>query len=154
MAATGYGRWPSYGCGRNPEQILRPGVARFLNHSRAVEDAMQKVVIVNGTTDLLDMVQPVLTAGHYDVVFVESNSHAYSHIKQEKPSLIILCIDMHEREGFQVLSMLKLDQDTREIPLLTCLSEYELPAESTTFGEREFADDEDMLEAVPAATMN
>src|SRR5437762_4598263 len=71
---------------------------------------MQKVVIVNGTTDLLDMVQPVLTAGHYDVVFVESNAHAYSHIKREKPSLVILCLDMHEREGFQVLSMLKLDR--------------------------------------------
>lgn len=38
---------------------------------------MQKAVIVNGTTDLLDTVQPVLTAGDYDVVFVESTAHAY-----------------------------------------------------------------------------
>ncbi len=37
---------------------------------------MQKVVIVNGTAELLDMVQPVSDAGHYDVVFVESNAHA------------------------------------------------------------------------------
>ena len=103
-------------------------VARFLNYPRVAEDTMQKVVIVNGTTDLLDMVQPVLMAGHYDVVFVESNAHAYSHIKREQPSLIILCLDMHEREGFQVLSMLKLDDETRAIPLLTCLSEYEIAA--------------------------
>ena len=130
-------------------------MARFLNHPGVTGDAMQKVVIVNGTTDLLDMVQPVLTAGHYDVVFVESNAHAYSHIKHEKPSLIILCLDMHEREGFQVLSMLKLDDDTRTIPLLTCLSEYELPAETTTFLDREeVEDDEQMLQAVPAASMN
>jgi DNA-binding response OmpR family regulator len=116
---------------------------------------MQKVVIVNGTTDLLDMVQPVLTAGHYDVVFVESNAHAYSHIKREKPSLIILCLDMHEHAGFQVLSMLKLDGDTRTIPLLTCLNEYELPAESTTFVDHEDPDDDDgMLQTVPAASMN
>ncbi len=113
---------------------------------------MQKVVIVNGTTDLLDMVQPVLTAGHYDVVFVESNAHAYSHIKREKPSLIILCLDMHEREGFHVLSMLKLDEDTRTIPLLTCLSEYEVPAEATAAVDHE--DDDDMLDTVPAASMN
>ena len=116
---------------------------------------MQKVVIVNGTTDLLDMVQPVLTAGHYDVVFVESDAHAYSHIKREKPSLIILCLDMHERGGFQVLSMLKLDEDTRAIPVLTCLSEYELPAESTTFFDRDEADDEaEMLTPMPTASMN
>ena len=113
---------------------------------------MQKVVIVNGTTDLLDMVQPVLNAGHYDVVFVESNAYAYSHIKREKPGLIILCLDMNEREGFQVLSMLKLDQDTRTIPLLTCLGEYELPAESTTFFDRE--DDDEISQPVPAASMN
>ena len=113
---------------------------------------MQKVVIVNGTTDLLDMVQPVLTAGHYDVVFVESNAHAYSHIRREKPALIILCLDMNEREGFHVLSMLKLDQDTRAIPLVTCLSEYELPAESTTFFDRE--DDDDLARPMPAASMN
>jgi CheY-like chemotaxis protein len=123
----------------------------------AAEDAMQKVVIVNGTTDLLDMVQPVLTAGHYDVVFVESNAHAYSHIKREKPSLIILCLDMQECGGFQVLSMLKLDEDTRAIPLLTCLSEYELPVESTTFGERDEPEEEEeaeILVSVPTASMN
>ena len=99
-------------------------MARFLNYRGIAEDAMQKVVIVNGTTDLLDMVQPVLMAGHYDVVFVESNAHAWSHIKHEKPSLIILCLDMHEREGFQVLSMLKLDAATRDIPVLTYTTEY------------------------------
>ena len=127
-------------------------VARFLNHSSAAEGAMQKVVIVNGTTDLLDMVQPVLTAGHYDVVFVESNAHAYTNIKRAKPSLIILCLDMHEHEGFQVLSMLKLDEETRAIPLLTCLSEYEFPAENATFVDSN--DDEVTLEPVPAASMN
>jgi DNA-binding response OmpR family regulator len=115
---------------------------------------MQKVVIVNGTTELLDLVQPVLTAGRYDVVFVESNAHAYSHIKREKPSLIILCLDMHQREGFQVLSMLKLDDDTRSIPLLTCLSEYELPRVSAAIVDRDEDDDEEMLEPMPAASMN
>ena len=134
-----------------PEMFARR-VARFLNYLGAAEGAMQKVVIVNGTTDLLDMVQPVLTAGHYDVVFVESNAHAYSNIKREKPSLIILCLDMHEHEGFQVLSMLKLDDETRAIPLLTCLSEYELPAESTTFVDHD--DDDVTLEPGPAASMN
>jgi CheY-like chemotaxis protein len=121
---------------------------------RIAEGAMQKVVIVNGTTELLDMVQPVLTAGRYDVVFVESNAHAYSHIKRERPALIILCLDMHERDGFHVLSMLKLDEETRSIPLLTCLSEYELPRDSAAVIDREDDDDDEMLEPVPAASMN
>jgi len=115
---------------------------------------MQKVVIVNGTTELLDLVQPVLTAGRYDVVFVESNAHAYSHIKREKPSLVILCLDMHERDGFQVLSMLKLDDDTRSIPLLTCLGEYELPRVAATIVDHDDDEDDEMLEPMPAASMN
>lgn len=115
---------------------------------------MQKVVIVNGTTDLLDMVQPVLTAGRYDVVFVESNAHAYSHIKRERPSLIILCLDMQERDGFHVLSMLKLDEETRAIPLLTCLSEYELSRPPADIVDHDDEDDEELLEPMPAASMN
>src|SRR5712675_801950 len=71
--------------------------------------ATQKVVIVNGSTDMLGLLETVLDAGHYDVVFVESSEHAYSHIKRVQPNLVILCMSLEDRDGFQVLSMLKLD---------------------------------------------
>ena len=115
---------------------------------------MQKVVIVNGTTELLDLVQPVLTAGRYDVVFVESSAHAYSQIKRERPSLVILCLAMHERDGFDVLSMLKLDEETRSIPLLTCMSEYEVPHDATVADADDIDDDAEILEPLFAASMN
>jgi len=85
----------------------------------------QKVVIVNGSTDMLTMLETVLDAGHYDIVFVESNDHAYSHIKLAQPNLVILCMRIEERDAFQVLSMLKLDEETRGIPVLTYTTEYE-----------------------------
>ena len=113
---------------------------------------MQKVVIVNGTTGLLDLVEPVLTAGRYDVVFVESGAHAYSHIRREQPALVILCLDMRKRDGFHVLSMLKLDEDTRAIPLLTFLSEYELPQVPRAPTDHE--NDEEMSAPARAAAMN
>jgi CheY-like chemotaxis protein len=87
--------------------------------------ASQKVVIVNGSTDMLSLLETVLDAGHYDVVFVESNDHAYSHIKRAQPNLVILCMRIEDRDGFQVLSMLKLDDETRRIPVLTYTTEYE-----------------------------
>ena len=52
----------------------------------------QKVVIVNGTPEILDLLETVLDAGHYDVVFVESSEHAYSQIKRVQPNLVILCV--------------------------------------------------------------
>jgi PleD family two-component response regulator len=87
--------------------------------------ATQKVVIVNGSTDMLSLLETVLDAGHYDVVFVESNDRAYSHIKRVQPNLVILCMRIEDRDGFQVLSMLKLDDETRRIPVLTYTTEYE-----------------------------
>src|SRR5215210_7192881 len=85
----------------------------------------QKVVIVNGTPDILGLLETVLDAGHYDVVFVESKAQAYSQIKRVQPDLVILCVRIDDLHGFQVLSMLKLDEDTRAIPVLTYTDEYE-----------------------------
>lgn len=86
--------------------------------------ATQKVVIVNGSTDILGLLQTVLDAGHYDVVFVESNERAYSQIKRVQPNLVILCVRIDDMDGCQVLSMLNLDQETRDIPILTYTTEY------------------------------
>jgi PleD family two-component response regulator len=83
------------------------------------ETTAQKVVIVNGNTESLDLLETVLDAGHYDVVFVESSEHAYSQIKRVRPNLVILCVNVDDLNSFQVLSMLKLDPDTRDIPVLT-----------------------------------
>ena len=91
----------------------------------AKSTAAQKVVIVNGSTDMMGLLETVLDAGHYDVVFVESNEHAYSHIKRVQPNLVILCMRIEDRDGFQVLSMLKLDDETRRIPVVTYTTEYE-----------------------------
>src|SRR4029453_727609 len=91
----------------------------------AKSTAAQKVVIVNGSTEMMGLPETVLDAGHYDVVFVESNEHAYSHIKRVQPNLVILCMRIEDRHGFQVLSMLKLDEETRRIPVLTYTTEYE-----------------------------
>lgn len=98
--------------------------------------AAQKVVIVNGTPDILGLLETVLDAGHYDVVFVESNAHAYSQIRRVQPNLVILCVRIDQIDGFQVLSMLKLDDATREIPVLTYTNEY----------EGQIAEDEDATE--------
>jgi len=102
-----------------------PITASTTAESAAPQPAMQKVVIVNGSTDMLALLETVLAAGHYDVVFVESSEHAYSHIKRVQPNLVILCMSLEDHDGFQVLSMLKLDNETSRIPVLTYATEFE-----------------------------
>jgi CheY-like chemotaxis protein len=113
----------------------------------------QKVVIVNGSTEILELLESVLEAGHYDIVFVESSAHAYSQIKRVKPNLVILCVRIEDLEGFQVLSMLKLDEDTRSIPVLTYTTEYEGQTAREEPAEEEPSDTE-ILAAKPAVRMN
>ena len=109
-------------------------VARFLNRSLAEGDAMntspvtltktargpaQKVVVVDGTADVLELLESVLDGGRYDLLFADASSHAYSLIVKEQPNLVVLCTSIDRVDGFQLLSMLKLDPQTRQIPVVT-----------------------------------
>jgi PleD family two-component response regulator len=112
-------------------------VARILNewgqkggltmaHTKGlVAKPVQKVVVVDGNAEVLGMLEAVLDAGRYDMVFVESSGHAYSQIKKVLPNLVIVCARIEQLESFQLLSMLKLDAETRDIPVLTYTTEYE-----------------------------
>jgi PleD family two-component response regulator len=113
--------------------------------------ATQKVVIINGSTEILELLETVLDAGHYDVVFVESSAHAYSQIKRVQPDLVILCVGMDDVEGLQVLSMLKLDPETNRIPILTYASEREGTDEDEEVAETGEAE---MFAPKPAVWMN
>lgn len=86
----------------------------------AVKSTPQQVVVVSKQSQLNGLLETVLDAGHYDVVLVESTEHAYSHIKRLAPQLVIVCLDIDDMDGFQVLSMLKLDNETRGIRVVTC----------------------------------
>ena len=97
----------------------------MVNMTQAAVTPVQKVVVVNGNTDVLGRLESVLDAGRYDMVFVESSGHAYSQIKKVLPNLVILCARIEQLEGFQLLTMLKLDPETRTIPVLTYTTEYE-----------------------------
>jgi len=93
--------------------------------SRRTGRATQKVVVVNGSQEMLELLESVLDAGHYDVVFVAETEHAYSQIKQSRPQLVVLCLAIDDPIGYQVLSMLKLDEETAHIPILTYTNEFE-----------------------------
>lgn len=95
----------------------------------------QKVVVVNSSPEILTLAERVLTNGNYDVVFVESIAHAYSQIRRVQPNLVILCLRIGDRDAFQLLSMLKLDPETKRIPVLTYTAE-DTPARDAGEAER------------------
>ena len=114
---------------------------------------VQKVVVVNGNTEVLGMLETVLDSGRYDMVFVEPGDRAYSQIKKVLPNLVILCTRIERLDGFQILTMLKLDPDTCDIPVLT----YTTEAEGQDFGtvlSQLTEDDDNVFPSRAALRMN
>ena len=111
----------------------------FAPHAATPES--QKVVVVNGSPEILELLETVLDAGRYDMVFVEASRHAYTRIKHVQPDLVILCVDLGELDGFHLLSMLKLDSETRHIPIVTYTG-GELPSGDEEEDEDQTADDD------------
>lgn len=124
-----------------------------MTDTRIAATPVQKVVVVNGNTEVLGMLETVLDAGRYDMVFVESGEHAYSQVKKVLPDLVILCTRIEQLDGFQLLTMLKLDAETRDIPVLTYTTEYEgqdFDAAISQLAEEE----EEVFPTRPALRMN
>jgi len=120
---------------------------------RTATGPVQKVVVVNGSPEILDAFESVLEAGRYDMVFVEPGERAYSQIKRVAPQLVILCTRIERLDGFQLITMLKLDPDTCDIPVLTYTTEHEGQACGDAFSQL-VDEDEEMVPAPGALRMH
>ena len=86
---------------------------------------LQKIVIVNGSEDTLEWLEPSLGSGGYEVFYLDDVREAYSRIRDLGPDMVVLCARIEDADAFQFLTMLKLDAQTRPIPVQTFTTEWE-----------------------------
>ena len=122
--------------------------------NRLAVSQVQKVVVVDGNAEVLGMLEAVLDAGRYDMVFVESSNNAYTQIKKVIPNLVIVCARIEHLEAFQLLTMLKLDPDTSDIPVLTYTTEYEGQDLDDVISQMAEEEEEQQFTSRPALPMN
>jgi len=122
--------------------------------NRLAVTQVQKVVVVDGNAEILNMLEAVLDAGRYDMVFVESSNNAYTQIKKVIPNLVIVCARIEHLEAFQLLTMLKLDPETSDIPVLTYTTEYEGQDLEGVISQMAEEEEELPLTSRPALPMN
>ncbi|MGQ0732611.1 MAG: hypothetical protein ACT4QD_03025 [Acidobacteriota bacterium] len=84
---------------------------------RARDPHRQLAVLVGGDAETLDVVEPVLDGQVYDLEFVAPDDEPYATIAALKPDLVVLGLDLEDRAGFHLLTMLRLDPATRSIPV-------------------------------------
>src|SRR5262245_27305192 len=84
------------------------------------------IAIVNGGPEMVLLREAVVEPGACQVEFVTLMSRSvHARLRTMAPDLIVLCTRIDDPAGFQLLSVLKLDPVTREIPVLTFTTEYE-----------------------------
>lgn len=78
----------------------------------------KKILVVDDDKVTLKLVEYNLTNAGYDVVFTEDGSQVIGLAKKEKPSLILLDIFMPGMNGAEIGQALKLDAETKGIPVI------------------------------------
>ena len=79
---------------------------------------MKKVLIAEDDRFLMKMGQAKLTKGGYEVIPAVNGDEALSKAKKEKPDIILLDIIMPQKNGFEVLELLRKDKKFKKTPIL------------------------------------
>jgi two-component system alkaline phosphatase synthesis response regulator PhoP len=81
-----------------------------------------KLMVVDDDADLRSLVQKVAAQRGHQVVLAEDGAKALERIHAEKPDAISLDLQMPNLDGRDVMSRLKRDPATRDIPVVVVTS--------------------------------
>lgn len=79
---------------------------------------MKKVIVIDDNTVSLVLIAKILNNAGYKAVVTDDAINAVEKIRLEKPSLIILDIEMPEISGFELCRKIKTQDDLKEIPVI------------------------------------
>lgn len=78
----------------------------------------KKVMVIDDEPAIHKLLQTILEHEGFQIMGMEERKKARETVTRSRPDVIILDIMMPEVDGFQILKMLKEDEDTRDIPVL------------------------------------
>jgi DNA-binding response OmpR family regulator len=78
----------------------------------------KKVLVIDDEPAVHRLLQIILEDECFDIVGMEESKDSGDMLSRSKPDLIILDIMMPEVNGFDVLRVLKSDEETRDIPVI------------------------------------
>ena len=77
-----------------------------------------KILVVDDELDVLRMLEVVLGKSGYHVVTATSGMDGLVAAHSEQPDLILLDIMMEGMDGWEVLKLLKMEEETRDVPVV------------------------------------
>jgi DNA-binding response OmpR family regulator len=77
----------------------------------------RKILCVDDEEDILNFLELVLSEKGYAVVTASGGQEALTKAQLERPDLVLLDIMMPQMDGWEVLKLLRVDEETAEIPV-------------------------------------
>ena len=78
---------------------------------------MKKILVVDDEDDILHFLELVLREKGYEVVTASGGHEALTKAQLEAPDLVLLDIMMPQMDGWEVLKLLRVDEETAHIPV-------------------------------------
>lgn len=77
-----------------------------------------RIAVIDDDPDMVKVIRVMLRVEGIDVLEAFSGFKGYSMVKRELPDAVLLDIMMPDIDGFEVMRKLKLDPQTRKIPII------------------------------------
>jgi putative two-component system response regulator len=81
---------------------------------------MPKIVVIDDTTEILDLIDVVLTDEGFEVILCRDAAGALDTVAAERPSLIIADLRMAGVERWELVDALTADARTGGTPIIVC----------------------------------
>ncbi len=85
------------------------------------------LLVVDDVPDILELLETTLKYKGYRVETARNGEEALKVVQQERPALIIADILMPRMDGFSLVHRLRLDPETRDIPVIFLSATYVAP---------------------------
>ncbi len=86
----------------------------------------QKILLVDDEEDILDFLELILEEQGYSVIKASSGRDALAAAQMHRPELILLDVMMPEMDGWEVLKLLKADEEVAHIPVAMLTARTEM----------------------------
>ncbi len=86
----------------------------------------QKILLVDDEEDILDFLELILEEQGYSVIKASSGREALAAAQMHRPELILLDVMMPEMDGWEVLKLLKADEEITDIPVAMLTARTEM----------------------------
>lgn len=81
-------------------------------------DVKRRVLVVDDEPNIAKIVKKQLEVSGYDVIVAVDGEMALTKVREEHPDVILLDVMLPKRNGYEVLGILKQDEQLKHIPVM------------------------------------